>query len=154
MLLSDLFKDAAAAADDAPSGERWEPPAGLVLTVKVVNANGDDTGTKAGYPKFGFLLEVVDGEHQGKSFWDNVYFSAHAGANKRSFAKLSALGFDETWWAANPGSEATAAASVGREFAVHTAYQKLKDGQTKPFPEHKWEAKKAPVFSPDGGTAW
>ena len=151
MNLKDLFGSAESAADVEDGGdfEKWDPPAGLELTVEVVRANGDSQGTKAGYPKFGFWLEVKDGEHKGKRFWDNVYFSAHDGANKRSFAKLAAAGFDKDWWAAGPDAEATAAAAEGRTFIVHTAYQKLKDGQTKPFPEHKWQAAKAQTFTVD-----
>jgi hypothetical protein len=155
MNFKDLYNSAQSAADEqGDTYEKWDPPAGLALKVKVIRANGDDRGTKAGYPKFGFWLEVTEGEHQGKRFWDNVYFSSHDGANKRSFAKLAGAGFDDAWWSGGPSSEATAEAAVDREFVVHTAYQALKEGQTKPFPEHKWEAAPAQTFSVPGSQPW
>lgn len=148
--LSQLYSQAQSAADvagDDSGGARWTPPEGLELSVVVVKANGDDQGTKAGFPKWGFWLEVTDGEYAGKRFWDNVYLSGHDGANKRSFAKLAAAGFDQAWWASGPGAKATAEAAIGREFVVVTSYQELKDGQAEPFSQHKWKPKSGPVFS-------
>jgi len=86
--------------DIANNREANFPPEGWEGKVRCIDARAKSTN--AGYPAFGLWLEIVDGADQGRSFWDNIYFSANANFNHQSLTKLEAAGVEPAFWDSDP----------------------------------------------------
>lgn len=82
-----------------------EKPAKGKYLLEVVGANHKPT--KKGDPGFGIRFKVLTpGTEEGKSFWDNVYFSSESAQNVAiSFETLARLGVTSDFFATEPAPE-------------------------------------------------
>lgn len=108
-------------------------------------------------------LQVLDGEHKGGELFDGIYFpSVKPGATELSagqlryakgmFAKATAAGLDEAFWAAGGNPESMEAALKGQKVTVTIGWEKP-DDEGNVWGRHAW----APVagtpeaYVPQGG---
>jgi len=132
------LKDLYAAAEKegiSSEGGGWKPTSGQVFLAEVARSNNKKT--KNGFDAFGVQITVMDGEDRGKSFWDNISFSANAFGNGKAFGVLEALGCDKTFIDADPSAEAIAAKLVGAQATVTAGYRDNKGGGD-PWNDHTY----------------
>ena len=108
------------------------PPEGWEGTVICVDANYRQT--KNGFPSYGLLLQVVGGEDNEKTFFDNVYFSGNARFNDQSFVKLEAAGVEADYWKTDPDEEnAVPNKLVGLKFNLRATWDPNEDDASRPW---------------------
>lgn len=132
MKLSDLLA-ASDAEEESGGGGNWETPDEGEYRVEVMRTTSTFKAvrpgtTKKGFPMYGIPVTIIsDGDTKGDAFWINVYFSAHAGANKSAFALLEGMGIDRALFERDAEPAEIAAALEGQRFDVKIAWPKGRD---------------------------
>lgn len=137
---------------DLAEGREVEfPPEGWSGTVVCVDARAGETAK--GNPSFGLYLEVLGGEDQSKSFWDNIYFSDNARYNDQQFTKLEAAGVERKFWDSDPEPDPQVVDKlIGLRFSVQATWDPNADDPNRPWlrciyyplPEGSDDSTKAP----------
>ena len=152
------LKDLYAAAEKegiSSEGGGWKPVSGQIFLAEVARSNTKKTA--AGFDAFGVQFTVMDGDDKGKSFWDNISFSANAFGNGKAFGAIEALGCDKTFIDADPSADAIAAKLVGAQVTITAGYRHNKKEGGSPWNDHTYvpvervpETFAAPVAAPSG----
>lgn len=125
MNINDLYSAAQEASDNEFGEDTYvtpeDAPDGTSLAAEIVYA-GTRT-SNAGNTSINAKLQVTEGDHKGKVFWNSVGFSQKktdgaARYNKAQFGKLEAAGITSQFLSNNPSMEAIAKGIEGKKVTV------------------------------------
>lgn len=130
MNINDLFNQSKD-AEDTGFGDLLGPkqlPSGTEVLCEIVWSQAGTT--KKGGKQFKNKFKVLEGDHEGGEFFDNLYFSpgtddGQLSYNKRLFGKLQGAGLGAQYFSQEPSDEAIATALVGNKVRVKIQWQAL-----------------------------
>lgn len=125
------------AAKEAPQERKPEQGWRGRVRIKKVFVNE----TKGGDPRWGLLLEYVEGENKGDEFFADLMFTSNERANQRTLAAMEAIGLDIDFIEESDADQ-VGSAMEGKVFILVAGYQEKKDTPGEYWDRHTFVAAK------------